>query len=285
MKKYTKVVRYGKQATKATLENNADIVIMEKLDGANASFKLEDGEIKCFSRNTELSNEDGLRGFYQWVHQNISKHDLPEGIIFYGEWLVKHKLDYGANENQFYLFDIYDEETEKYVPFNIVEKTADMLELKTVPVFYKGQFQSLEHIQSFVGKSHLGEIGEGVVVKNYKYEDKHGVQLFTKFVSDEFAEKQQVKKHRVSPSVDLLDDFVGSYLTEARVNKIIHKMVDENILEEDFDLTDMGTILKNAGGRVYEDIISEELDDLLKHVKAKIGKKLPVVVKQVITNK
>jgi RNA ligase len=284
MKKYSKIVRYGKQATQNTLENNPNIVIMEKLDGANASFKVENGEILAFSRNNQLGEGDGLRGFYEWT-QTLDPESLVEGGIYFGEWLVKHKLDYGENMNQFYLFDIYDEETERYIDFNKVRAEAEILDLNTVPVFYQGEFKSLEHIQSFVGKSMLGEIGEGVVVKNYLYEDKHGDQLFTKFVSDEFAEKQQVKKHRVSPSKDLLDDFVGTYLTEARVNKILHKMVDENILEEDFDVTDMGTILKNAGSRIYEDIVSEEIDELLKHVKAKIGKKLPVVVKQVIANK
>jgi hypothetical protein len=129
-----------------------------------------------------------------------------------------------------------------------------------IPVFYEGAFQSIEHIQSFVGKSMLGEIGEGVVVKNVFYKDKHGNQLFTKFVSDEFAEKAQIKKHTVKQPTDQLQEFVNSTVTKARVSKIIHKMVDEGILEEDYAIENMGLILKNAGSKVFDDVVKDELD-------------------------
>ena len=278
-----KVLRHGKSATHLTLENDSDIVIMEKLDGANASFKKENGELKCFSRRQELSENNTLRGFYNWVHENIDPDDLAEGYIYFGEWLVKHKLDYGQNNmNKFYLFDVYNEKHGRYVSFDNVEMVANKLNIDLIPVFYHGRFQSLEHIQSFVGKSKLGDVGEGVVVKNYNWTDKHGNQQFTKFVSDQFAEKKQAKKHRIPPKKGTIDEFVGINLTNARIDKMLHKMVDEGILEEDYDITDMGTILKNAGTRIYEDIIEEELDELLKQIKKKIGKKLPEAIKSVL---
>ncbi|MEM5599321.1 hypothetical protein AAHB53_28640 [Niallia circulans] len=94
-----------------------------------------------------------------------------------------------------------------------------------------------------------------------------------------------MKKQRIVPTNGLIDEFINNNLTKARVEKILHKLVDEGILEQDYDVTDMGTILKNAGTRVFDDIIEEELDTLLKHVKAKIGKKLPVVVKEVLATR
>jgi len=285
MKKYMKVIRHGRAGTHETLQPGAQITIMEKLDGANASFKVEDGKILAFSRNNQLDEHNGLRGFYQWT-QTLDPSSLEEGIIYYGEWLVKHKLDYGENENQFYLFDIYIESLDKYSPISVVETAATRLGLNMCPVFYTGEFQSLEHVLSFVGKSKLGNVGEGIVVKNYLFEAKrNGEQQFTKIVSDEFAEVQQVKKQRVAPTNGLIDEFINTNLTKARVEKILHKLVDEGILEQDYDVTDMGTILKNAGTRVFDDIIEEELDTLLKHVKGKIGKKLPVVVKEVLSAK
>lgn len=276
-----KILRHGKAGTHLTTEGSHKIVIMEKLDGANASFKLEDGQIKAFSRNNELNETNTLRGFYQWT-QTLDPNLLTEGAIYFGEWLVKHKISYGDNENQFYLFDIYDEETERYIGFNLVKIQAEKLGINLVPVFYEGKFQSNAHLLSFVGQSKLGKYGEGVVVKNYDWTDKHGDQQFTKIVSDKFAEVQQVKKQRLAPDNDLLNEFVESNLTAARVDKILHKLVDENILEEDYDVTDMGVILKNAGSRLYEDIIEEELDELLQHVKKKIGKQLPTVIKGVL---
>jgi hypothetical protein len=61
-------------------------------------------------------------------------------------------------------------------------------------------------------------------------------------------------------------------------------MVDEGILEEDYAIENMGVILKNAGSKVYEDVMKEELDELLKKVKSNIGRMLPQVVKEVLAD-
>ena len=281
MKKYHDIVRHGKSGTHLTIEGNPYIIVQEKLDGANASFKREGDQILCFSRNTELDESNTLRGFSTWVHSTFKPEDLVEGGIYFGEWLVRHKLSYGENENKFYLFDIYDTEIERYISFDLVRHQAKQLKIPTVPVFYEGVFQSIEHIQSFVGKSELGEIGEGVVVKNVSYFNKHGQQQFTKFVSDQFAEMAKVKKQIVKTS-DPLGEFIESTVTKARVSKIIHKLVDENILKEDYAIEDMSVILKNAGSKVIEDVLKEELDELIKVVRSKIGKKVPSIVKEVL---
>lgn len=533
MKKYMDVTRHGKSGTHLTIEGNPRIVIQEKLDGANASFKREGDKILCFSRNTQLDEHNTLRGFYNWVQENIKAEDLVEDGIYFGEWLClsgdtvirktsggrgtsnymtlremyefnqkkanaghfvkengekvkyyhqksqwekqgypslfsldidkdiilpnkmtaivfsgyktvyelttrkgykikstkehrfftphgfkrleeldindcvavtplrstreprrygkgarkllelfaklkednncdlcnsdssleihhkdgnwknndlsnlqvlcagchaklergirdtshngyeyefdkiisiveigeedvydismqgdenlanfiangfvvhncKHKLSYGEHENKFYLFDIYDTETERYIPFGLVKGVAEDLNLNLVPVFYDGEFQSIEHIQSFVGKSQLGETGEGVVVKNVNYEDKYGRQQFTKFVSDQFAEMAKTKKHKVNTQKDDLQEFVNASVNKARVSKIIHKLVDEGLLKEDYAIEDMGTILKNTGSKVFDDVIKEELDELLKLLKSKIGRKVPTIVKEVL---
>ncbi|MFS1518591.1 RNA ligase family protein [Bacillus sp. SCS-151] len=285
MKKYMKILRHGKGGTHESLQKGDKIVVMEKLDGANASFKVEDGKILAYSRNNQLSKENNLRGFYEWT-QTLDPSKLLSNVIYYGEWLVKHKLDYGENHNQFYLFDVFDIQAERYAPFINVEFESKKLGLKQCPVFYQGEYKSIDHILSFVGKSFFGKVGEGVVVKNYSYKfNRNGEQQFTKIVSDEFAEVKQVKKQRVAPTNGLLDEFVNTNLTQARVDKILHKLVDENVLDEDFDITDMGVILKNGGTWIYEDIVEEELDTLLKHVRMKIGKKLPQVVKEILKEK
>ncbi|MCM3109912.1 RNA ligase family protein [Lederbergia lenta] len=283
MEKYQSIVRHGKSGTHLTIEGNPHIVIQEKLDGANASFKVENGQLKCFSRNAELDEKNGLRGFYQWAHGHFKSNKPFEGLIFYGEWLVKHKLSYGENENQFYLFDIYDLSKEEYLPYSEIYDAAYQLGLNVIPVFYEGEYKSIEHIQSFIGKSTLGEIGEGVVVKNVNYRDKYGKQVFTKFVSDEFAEMQKVKKHKLNTNKDDLQDYIDSVVSKARVSKMMHKLVDEGLLREDYAIEDMGAILKNTGSRVYDDVIKEELDELLKLLKSKIGRKVPLVVKELLT--
>jgi len=284
MKKYMDVIRHGKSSTHLILEGNPRIVIQEKLDGANASFKVENGELKFFSRNTELDESNTLRGFTVWGKKHLEPLCIEDGYIFFGEWLVRHKLNYGENENQFYLFDVYDEKNQKYLPFEEVKIAAKNLFLNLIPVFYEGEFQSLEHIQSFIGKSMLGEIGEGVVVKNVSYTDKHGNQQFTKFVSDQFAEMAKVKQHKVNTQKDDLQEFVNATVNKARVSKIVHKLVDEGLLNEDYAIEDMGAILKNTGTRVFDDVVKEELDELFKLIKGKIGRKLPTIVKEVLAD-
>ncbi len=282
MKKYKDIIRHGKSSTNLTLSGNPYIVAQEKLDGANASFAFEDGKLKFFSRNTELDEGNTLRGFSVWGKDHLKDKKLKEGYVYYGEWLVRHKLDYGENENKFYLFDIYDIDKKEYLSFDIVKQEALRLGLNLVPLFYEGEFQSLEHIQSFVGKSQLGDIGEGVVVKNVNYKNKYGDQVFTKFVSNQFAEVSKVKKHNVKKSSDQLQEFVDSTVTKARISKLIHKLVDDGSLKEDYAIENMGDILKHMGSKVYDDIIKEELDGLLKMLKSKIGRKAPQIVKEVL---
>lgn len=286
MKKYAKIVRHGGRGTHLTIEGSPEIVVWEKLDGANSSFAVIDGELRCFSRNNELDEKNNLRGFYQWVNSNVNPNKLMENVIYFGEWLVPHTIKYPEEAYQnFYLFDLYDIILELYIGYEYIEAQATKLNLKLTPVFYKGKFKSLDHINSFVGKSKIGDVGEGVVVKNYSFTNRSGEQTFTKIVSDAFAEKAQTRKQRTPQHRNELDDFVNTYLTKARVEKMLHKLVDEGIVEENFGLEDMGIILRNSGGRIVNDILEEELDSLLKLVKGKIGRKYPSVVKEVIAEK
>lgn len=288
MKKYIDIVRLGHKTTVGVLNVGDNIVIQEKLDGANASFKVEDGQVVAFSRNTKLSQENNLRGFYEWT-QTLDPEKLLSGVIYYGEWLVKHKLDYGSNMNQFYLFDIYNEFTNEYVNFSMVRDESDRLNLNLIPLFYEGEYKSFEHLQSFVGKSVLGNEGEGVVVKNVDYIDNYGHQCFVKLVSDSFREvqKQKAPKDPNFQSVEMT--FVNECVTNARVEKLLYKLVDEGLLDEQFGIEDMGLILKHLGNRVYEDIMKEESDSLdtyeEKDIRKCIGKKLPLTVKEIIMNK
>lgn len=289
MKKYMDIVRLGHKSTVGVLNPGDKIIIQEKIDGANASFKVENGIIKAFSRNTELNKENNLRGFYQWT-QTLNPEDLLEDILYFGEWLVKHKINYPENKlNQFYLYDLYDEEESKYLHFNDVKFEAERLSLNLIPLFYKGEYQSFEHLMEFVGKTQLGgEVGEGIVVKNVDFVNRYGNQLFVKLVSDDFRETQKQKAPKDPNRAETPEDeFVNMCLTKARVDKLLHKLVDEGILEEEFGIEDMGIILRNLGSRIFEDILKEEKDSLPEEykenvIRKSIGRKLPLIVKGIL---
>lgn len=289
MKKYMDIVRLGQKTTVGVLNEGDYITITEKIDGANASFKKENSIIKAYSRNTELNEENNLRGFYQWT-QTLNPESLLDDVIYFGEWLVKHKIQYPADRlNQFYLFDIYDENNNKYINFSTVKYEANRLNLNLIPLFYKGEYQSFDHLMSFVGKTALGgEQGEGIVVKNVEYRDRYGKQIFVKLVTDEFRETQKQKAPKdPNRPITIEQQFVNDCVTKARVDKLLHKLVDEGILNEGFGIEDMGLILKNLGSRVYEDILKEEKDSLPENYEEKlirkaIGSKIPLIVKEII---
>ncbi|WP_439197285.1 RNA ligase family protein [Bacillus velezensis] len=291
MKKYTDIVRLGHRTTEGVLTENDYVVVYEKLDGANASFTLNPDtyEMEAFSRNRKLDSENNLRGFYEYT-QKIDPEDLNSDYIYFGEWLVKHKVDYGVNKNEFYLFDIYDKKEGVDLSHVAVVTEAFRLGLTLAPILYAGKYRGFDHLQNFVGRSALANEsaeGEGVVVKNVSYRDNFGKQLFVKVVSDSFREMQPQKAPRDPAKLNAEQTFVRTFATKGRVDKLLRKMVDEGVIEEKFDLSDMGVILSHLGGRVYDDLIKEESDSLPqdfeeKAVRKAIGKFVPVLVREII---
>lgn len=295
IKKYTDVVRYGKSSTQDVIKEGDIISITEKIDGANASFRIDETNeegISCYSRNKPLGKDNTLNGFYNWVVNNIMpiKNKLNSNYIYYGEWLVKHKVQYKQEcYNNFYMFSIWDVEKEEYLSDEVVISEAKRLGLTTTNYFYIGKYVSYDHLMSFVGKSDmtlLRNTGEGIVVKNVNYKDKFGKQVFVKLVSEAFCEVQKQKKPR-NPNVDNeLISIIMSVLTKARVEKMLYKLVDEGELKSDYAIEDMRIILKLLGVNIYDDIMKEESDLFVNYeepqIKKYIGKKMPIIVKEIL---
>jgi hypothetical protein len=293
IKKYTDIVRLGHKSTVGVLNVGDHITITEKVDGANSSFVLnENGEVDCFSHKQPVTEDNTLRGFYGWVHTNIKPEMLNPKYRYFGEWLVSHKIQYRPECYQnFYLFNVYDDEKEEYLSDDIMRFEAERLGIKTVPLIYEGEYISFDHLMSFVGTSVMAlNRGEGIVVKNVDYRDKYGHQMFVKLVDADFCEVQKEKKPK-DPNQPLTveQEFVNQCLTQARVDKMLRKLVDENIIPVEFGIEDMGIILRNMGSRLFDDIMKEEKDSLPteydeKLIKAAIGKKTPSIVKTILNN-
>lgn len=246
------------------------IVIQEKLDGANASFQddIETDEIKAFSRNNPLSLSNNLRGFWEWTQKlNKELYEKYPNLRVFGEWLVSHTIPYPQDKYyNFYCFDLYDTETQLYLKQDEVEQFCIENNLNYIPVFYKGEFISWEHIKTFVGKTFLGgERGEGVVVKNMdRLNDSNTrIPFYTKIVSDDFAETKSLPKMKDTAKLESrakAQELTKTIVTEARVKKLVHKLVDEGIIPEQWDEQHMSIIAKNIGSLVYYDCKKEEPD-------------------------
>ena len=84
MKKYTDIIRYGHTSTNGVLKEGDYISITEKIDGANSSFILDNTNelgVSCYSRNTILNENNRLRGFYDWVLNNIVNIKYKKGDL------------------------------------------------------------------------------------------------------------------------------------------------------------------------------------------------------------
>ena len=172
-RKYPKLHRLGKDETLGIL--NGLCVIQEKIDGANASIWMQDGEIRCGSRNNDLIERGNpFNGFVEYVknHRGVRSYlEKNPTHTLYGEWLVKHTLNYDYTKyKEFYLFDIYDNELDVNAHSDYVKDVAINNDIKFAQVFGVFENPTQEQIMEFVGKSCLGDKGEGVVIKNKDFE-------------------------------------------------------------------------------------------------------------------
>ena len=144
---------------------------------------------------------NNLRGAWEWsqkLDKKLVKEVLGTNLVLFGEWLVSHTIAYPDDRYQIaYFYDVWDTESERYLDQDKVEDIVKQLNLIYVPVFYKGTFESWDHLKQFVGRTDLGgENGEGIVVKNMTRLNDPNTRLpfYTKIVADKFAEKKSVKK-------------------------------------------------------------------------------------------
>lgn len=269
-KKFMDIERI-KEGITGGFEVGDEIVIQEKIDGANAAIRydFETDAIVAQSRKNILNISNNLRGFYEWT-QTLDKElvasGLGEDIVLFGEWLVPHTVKYPDEKyNQFYVYDAYNTKSEEYLPQCTVEAIADVLNLNYIPVFYRGEFQSWEHCYSFVGKTEMGgEYGEGIVVKNQtKLNDKNSrTPYYLKIVGEKFQEVHKDHKKVIDPEKLKANEenkaLCETIVTEARVVKILHKLIDEGVLPENWGASEMPIVAKNLCKRVFEDCQKEE---------------------------
>jgi hypothetical protein len=274
-------------------EKGDQIIIQEKIDGANSSWQYdaETDSIMAFSRKNVLDFKNNLRGFYEFT-QKLDKNDYKQksNLRVFAEWLVKHSVPYPQERYQnVYVYDLYNTETQTYLPQEDVKEFCRIHNLIYVPVFYDGEFQSWEHVHEFVGKTELGgSYGEGVVVKNMTKLNNPNTRMpfYTKIVGADFAEKKELKQ--VDPAEILerqrVQSLTETIVTDARVIKILHKLVDKGVVPEEWSETDMNIIAKNLPSAVYKDCIKEE-PDVVDEIGENFGKFASSIAMKIVRKK
>lgn len=261
------------------------IVVQEKIDGANFSFRYdpETDKVHAFSRRVELHEENTLLGAWEWS-QKLDKDKvakvLGNNLIMFAEWLAPHTVKY-PDERYFnvYCFDVMDAETEQFLPQEQVKKMVQDLGLIYVPVFYDGPFTSWEALEALVGRTELGgEYGEGIVIKNMTRlnDPDENAQFYVKIVGEAFKEKREIggwgmklldhKKEKTMKQA-----LTESIVTTARVRKMILKLVDEQELPMNWKELEQKTIMRKLSNAVYYDCVKEE-PDTVEQVGKEFGK-------------
>lgn len=271
------------------------ISITEKIDGAQTciEFDTDNNKLVCYSSNNQLSEKNDLRGFYQYVQslniEPFSKYPMYE---FYGEWLVKHTVLYDdAKYNNWYLFSIKNKETGEYLPQSFVKGFATKYQFNYVHELYFGPFLGWDHVYSFANSPHYGPHQEGIVIKNQTALEQHREPFVLKYVNESFIETkiQNHMKKITDPNKmqakNESEQYIKMIVTDARVRKMLHKLVDEGIIGANIEPKDMETIAKYLPDRIYLDCEKEEPEILKKagnYAKRSVCKITMQIVKSII---
>ena len=252
------------------------IVIQQKIDGANASicYNPYDNKLEVFSRTNLLDEVDGLRGFKQYIETQLDqeKYDFkcPDYVVF-GEWLVSHKCQYDKEYyGKWYVYDIWSKKAKNYLKQETVKEFCQTHGLIYVMPLYDGPFISWEHCRQFMNVNPFGKQQEGIVVKNQTmlFNDEIRAPKYLKIVNDSFKESMKVKiKKDIDPAIasEMLNarNLMSSIITEARVQKSILKLIDNEILPKELTPKCMGIIMKYLPKMIWEDVLKEEKEIVL----------------------
>lgn len=254
------------------------ISITTKIDGANSSIAWDEttGKLEIFSRTNLLDSPGALRGFYDYIKTNVEplveKWEGYKNLVFFGEWCVSHTVQYNKDwYNKWRIYDIWGKKTQSYLPQDFVKHMCKILGLEYVEELYYGPFISWEHCRSFIGKSTAyGPNQEGIVIKNQSklsYEGEIRDPIYIKIVDEKFKEHMANKGHKqkeVDPekqaALAKATELVESVVTEARVRKMICKLMDEGQLPSEIQPKDMGSVMKLLPKAIFDDIAKEEIE-------------------------
>lgn len=124
----------------------SDVVVEEKLDGANLGFSLtSDGGLRAQNRGQYLAEPHAgqFARLPTWLaqHGEALRSVLAPELMLFGEWCAaRHSLDYVALPDWFLLFDVYDRHTGRFWSSARRNALAELAGLVTVPRIADGQF-------------------------------------------------------------------------------------------------------------------------------------------------
>jgi ATP-dependent RNA circularization protein (DNA/RNA ligase family) len=150
-----------------------DVVVEEKLDGANIGFSLApDGSLRAQNRGQYLAKPHA--GQFTRLPAWLAQHGeglravITPSLILFGEWCAaRHSLNYAALPDWFLLFDVYDRDAGRFWSSTRRNALASRAGLIAVPTVLHGK-TTLTALKQLVAKkqSHYREGPlEGIVIR------------------------------------------------------------------------------------------------------------------------
>lgn len=271
MYKYPDIERLGHEDNKDIFEYPDDnIVIEEKVDGGNGGVWIDDDKIIHFqTRNRDLTTDKDIKTFAvqrasltEWIKDK----ELNPDYIYYVEWMARHTINYtsapGAIGFDIRLKHMANEEGPGlFIGRDMKEQEFKRLNIPCIPLIWAGKVRDLKDKDpmELIGKSAFYDgIMEGIVIKNYSRKSSfENHQLMAKLVTEQFKENNKAVfgsiKMKTSDAMKMCD----VYATEARIKKVILKMINEYGKK-----LEMG-LMRDLYKEVVADIFKEENGEII----------------------
>jgi ATP-dependent RNA circularization protein (DNA/RNA ligase family) len=158
----------------------ADVVVEEKLDGANLGFSLSpEGQLRSQNRGQYLHSPhagqfarlpDWLAMHGETLRSALAQHLQRDAadLMLFGEWCAaRHSLGYDHLPDWFLLFDVYDRRLGRFWSSSRRNALATTLGLATVPQLLWGRFalQQLEELLDSQRSQFRQGALEGIVIR------------------------------------------------------------------------------------------------------------------------
>lgn len=283
MKRYPKI-KYPDDKSSSGLFADGKIYIQEKIDGGNGRFTLEKNiedeystdnrDLVFGSRKVEYKNKkDETNQFgdsIEFVRDSVDVNVLRGfdrkygGIVLFGEYIVPHTIRDGYNwdkwRDKFIGFDVWSIERQEFLrpdtaieifesiglPFSEIIGSYSVQDWNEGNTEFHNSSGNWLQDDKWCPDTRIGDgLAEGIVIKNPT------TQTYAKMVRESFREKHSTGDMK-NENTDT-EKLVYQYVTDARIEKTAHKLVDEG----DWESLNMN-MMQDLPKEVINDMVEEE---------------------------
>jgi hypothetical protein len=148
-----------------------EVIVEEKLDGANVSIWFDGGMPRVGMRGgADTADRGGLRGRVRaWAAEHAVRlaDVLGDSLVLYGEWLlVRHSVAYDALPGPLVGIDVFDREAGVFLDPPGRDAVLHAAGVPVPPRIFAGTVDSLPSITEMVGRSAFGSArAEGLIIR------------------------------------------------------------------------------------------------------------------------